>query len=450
MSTPARPAEIIRGRPYLALLALAALIGAPISFVAYFFLDVEREAQDWIFTVAPRDAGLGGEPLWWPLVPLLVAGLATGPIVAYLPGGGGHSPVDGFGAHGVTKPSALPGVIAAALATLCLGVVLGPEAPLIAIGGGLAVCAIRLSRRPVPARAENVVAASGSFAAIATLLGSPILGAFLLMEAAGLGGAALELVLLPGLLAAGIGSLIFVGLNAWTGLGTFSLRIPNLPHVGSPSLGEFAWAIGIGLAAALLGLGIKRLALLIRPVTEKRPVLLTPLAGLVVAGLAIAYAAGSGRPSSDVLFSGQTALPPLVLHASGYAVGVLALLLTCKALAYGVSMSSFRGGPVFPSMFIGAAGGVLAGHLPGLNTIAGIAMGIGAMCAVMLRLPLTSVLLATLLLYSDGLVVMPLVIVAVVVGYVTITRLDPPKPEPASPEPARPAPAEPHGSSPPR
>ncbi len=34
-------------------------------------------------------------------------------------------------------------------------------------------------------------------------------------------------------LAAGIGSLIFVGLNAWTALGTFALAIPGLPHVGA-------------------------------------------------------------------------------------------------------------------------------------------------------------------------------------------------------------------------
>jgi hypothetical protein len=52
-------------------------------------------------------------------------------------------------------------------------------------------------------------------------------------------------------------------------------------------------------------------------------------------------------------------------------------------------------------------------------------MGIGAMCVVMLRLPLTSVLLATLLLLSDGLAVMPLVIVAVAVAYVAAARLTP-------------------------
>ena len=49
------------------------------------------------------------------------------------------------------------------------------------------------------------------------------------------------------------------------------------------------------------------------------------------------------------------------------------------------------------------------------------------MCAVMLRLPMTSVLLATLLLTSDGLAVMPVVIVAVVVAFVTSARLSPPR-----------------------
>jgi H+/Cl- antiporter ClcA len=96
-----------------------------------------------------------------------------------------------------------------------------------------------------------------------------------------------------------------------------------------------------------------------------------------------------------------------------------------------VSLSSFRGGPVFPALFIGAAGGMALSHLPGLPLVAGVATGIGAMSAVMLNLPLTSVLLATLLLASDGLAVMPLVIVAVVVAYVAAARITPA--EPAAP-----------------
>jgi chloride channel protein, CIC family len=150
-----------------------------------------------------------------------------------------------------------------------------------------------------------------------------------------------------------------------------------------------------------------------------------PLAGVAVAVLAIIYAEATGKATSDVLFSGQNQLDPLLTHAASYSVGALVLLLVCKGLAYGVSLSSFRGGPTFPAMFIGAAGGMALSHLPGLPLIAGVAMGIGAMCVVMLTLPLTSVLLATLLLASDGLAVMPLVIVAVVVAHVAAAHLAP-------------------------
>jgi H+/Cl- antiporter ClcA len=142
------------------------------------------------------------------------------------------------------------------------------------------------------------------------------------------------------------------------------------------------------------------------------------------------------------LFSGQSALPTLVDQASSYSVGALLMLLACKGLAYSVSLSSFRGGPVFPSMFIGAAGGIAFSHLPGLVLVTAVAMGIGAMSTAMLRLPLTSVLLATLLLGADGLPVMPLVIVAVVVAYVATAWLTPvpaPPPESAAPA-ATPAP----------
>jgi H+/Cl- antiporter ClcA len=111
-----------------------------------------------------------------------------------------------------------------------------------------------------------------------------------------------------------------------------------------------------------------------------------------------------------VLFSGQSDLGPFISNSASYSVGALLLLIACKGLAYGVSLSSFRGGPTFPAMFLGAAGGVALSHLPGLPLVDGVAMGIGAMTVVMLRLPLTSVLLATLLLASDGLAVMPLVI----------------------------------------
>ncbi|MBO0816233.1 MAG: chloride channel protein [Actinobacteria bacterium] len=416
---------MLRSRAYVQLLVVAAILGVPVSAAAYGFLALVNYLQEEIFTHLPHGLGFTAEPVWWPLPVLAAGGVLTALAIRFLPGRGGPSPAGGFQMHGPPAPAELPGVILAALATLVFGAVLGPEMPLILIGGGLVLVALRAARRQVPDQARSVLASSGSFASISTLLGSPILGAFLLMEASGLGGPMLGVVLLPGLLAAGIGSLIFVGLDSWTGLGTFSLAIPGLPHFGSPTVGEFGWAVVIGVAAALLGAGIRWLGRLLHPYAERWTLLAVPLAGLAVAGLAVGYAEGTGKASSDVLFSGQSALPHLIQHSASYTVGALLLLMVCKGVAYGVSLSSFRGGPIFPAMFIGAAGGIALSHLPGLPVVAGVAMGIGAMSVVMLTLPLTSVLLPSLLLLSDGLAVMPLVIVAVVVAHVAAARITP-------------------------
>ena len=424
---------LLRSRSYLRLLILAAILGVPISAVAYGFLALVSYLQKEIFTHLPHGLGFSSEPVWWPLPVLVVGGVLAALAIRYLPGRGGASPAAGFALHAPPTAVQLPGVILAALATLAFGVVLGPEMPLIALGGGLGVLVTRLNRRrATPEQAVRVLGATGSFAAISTLLGSPIIGAFLLMEASGLGGPMLGLVLIPGLLASGIGSLIFIGLDNLTGLGTFSLAIPGLPHFARPNLAEFAWALVIGLAAALIGPAIRRLALFLKPYADKWTMLVLPLIGVVIAALAILYAEGTGKSSSEVLFSGQDDLGPLITHAASYSVGALLLLFVCKGLAYGVSLSGFRGGPIFPAMYLGAAGGIAMSHLPGLPLVPAVAMGIGAMTVVMLTLPLTSVLLATLLLASDGLAVMPLVIVAVVVAHVAAAHLAPrPAAEPA-------------------
>ena len=146
---------------------------------------------------------------------------------------------------------------------------------------------------------------------------------------------------------------------------------------------------------------------------------------------------------SQVLFSGEDALPDLVAHATDYSLGVLLMLIACKALAYGLSLSAFRGGPVFPSMFIGAALGIAVSGLPGMELAPAIGMGIGAMCTAMLRLPLTSTLLATLLLGADGVSVTPEVIVAVVVAFVATNVLPVPGPQEPTPAPAGTRPAAP-------
>jgi H+/Cl- antiporter ClcA len=426
-ASPMDPAAVIRSKAYLTALVLAAVLGIPVSAVAYGFLALVTRAQQFIFDDLPGDVFSGGTPAWWPVPWLVLCGVLTGMTVRHLPGNGGHSPAFGFQTGGGPPVDReLPAIILAAFSTLALGAVLGPEAPLIAIGGGLAALTVHLVRKDAPPMAVTIMAAAGSFAAISTLFGSPLLGAFLIMETAGVAGATLSLVALPGLLASGIGALVFVGLNNWTGLGEFSLSLTTVPPSVDPTVATMAYALGMGAAGACVGWAIRWFGLSLRPVVHLNRVLVTAAFGLVIGCTAMTYQLLSGRSFTQVLFSGQDALPDLVAHAADYSVGVLLLLALAKAFAYGLSLSAFRGGPVFPAMFIGAVLGIAVSGLPGMHLAPAIGMGIGAMCTAMLRLPFTSTLLAAILLGADGVSTTPEIIVAVAVAFVVTNLLPDP------------------------
>ncbi|MGO9218138.1 MAG: hypothetical protein ACLP5E_10290 [Streptosporangiaceae bacterium] len=165
---------------------------------------------------------------------------------------------------------------------------------------------------------------------------------------------------------------------------------------------------------------------------------MTPVAGLAVGGLAVLFAEETGKSSHFVLFSGQSGLAPLIQHAATWSVGALVLLIVCKGLAFGVSMGSFKGGPAFPGMFLGAAIGIALSHLPGLPLVDGVAMGIGAMAVVAVGgLPLSSVVLTLVFIQSDAFEVISVVIIAVAAAFVASAWLERwLKPASTSPEPA--------------
>lgn len=420
----ADPGSILRSRGYLVIVAMGGLIGLPVSAAAFGFLYVVQKIQEGLFDHLPGALGFHGEPPWWPVPLVGISGVLVAVAIRYLPGRGGHSPADGFSAS-PTQPIALPGVVMAAVATLGFGAVLGPEAPLIALGSGLGMLAVRLARRDAPPTAQVVVASAGSFAALSTILGSPLVAALFMLEAVGLGGQTLTVVILPGLLAAGVGSLVFVGLGTWTGLGTFSLAIPNLPSVARPTPVELGWAVAIGLTGALVSVLVRRSAMPVRSIVERQLLVMVPVVGLAVGALALAFFEATGKPTSDVLFSGQDLIGPLIGSAATWSVAALLLLVLCKGLAYILSLGGFRGGPIFPSLLLGAAGGIAASHLPGLGLVPAVAMGMGAMTASMLRLPVVAVALPTILLFRDGIAIAPVVIVAVVVSFIAVSWLDP-------------------------
>ena len=416
---------LIRSRRYWLLLVLAAAVGVVVSVASWAFLELTHALQVWLYQDLPSALGFTDVPWWWPLPVLAVAGLIVAFAVVRLPGNGGHEPANGLETGPPTAPAAVPGVVLAALATIGLGLVLGPEAPLIALGTGLALFLVDLSRRELPGQAKLVVGASAAFAALATIFGSPVVGAVIIIEAAGLGGSTLPVILLPGLLAAGTGSLVFVGIGSLTGLSTNAFALPpiDLPAYPTPQFADFLWTVPLALAAAVVVFLVVRVARSISGVVAGRRFLLTPVAAVLVGLVAVSFQEISGQSGDAVLFSGQDAMAPLLKEAGTISLGTLALLLLCKAVAWALSLGVARGGPTFPAIFLGVTGGLLAAHLPAAAETATVGALVGATVVAMLRLPLSSIVLA-LLVTGAGAGVAPLIIVAVVVAYIATLLLD--------------------------
>ncbi len=409
------------------LCAFAAIVGVVVSLAAWCFLEAIHQIQHGVFTDLPSDMGYHSAPWWWLLLVLGVAGLITALTIERLPGRGGHVPAHGLVVGGTPiQPIDLPGVILAALASVGLGLVVGPEAPLLALGAGLGVLLMRRGRPDSSAQAQMLISAAGSFAAISFLFDQPIIAAVLVIEATGLAKKQLPLVLLPGLAAAGLGSLVTIGMGKLTGLSTaaYALSALPLPVQARPTVAEFAWTIPLAIVVAIGSVAIFRLARAAEPRIVPRLLQLAPAVALIIAGLAIAFSHITSKSYSEVLFSGQDQLPGLVSGASSWSAGALLLVLGFKGLAYSLSLPSFRGGPTFPALFLGVAAGILMSRLPGFPITAAVAVGMGASMAAVLRLPLSAVVIATLLSDRSGPGVGPLIIVGVVIAYLTAIVLD--------------------------
>jgi H+/Cl- antiporter ClcA len=415
---------ILREPRFLVVLALAAVVGVVAAAAAWGFLELLHEMDHWVYDDLPDAFGYGSAPEWWPLPVLAIAGFVTAFAIDRLPGHGGHKPSEGLNPN-PTMPVELPGVIVAALGTLGLGMVLGPEAPLIALGGGLGLLAVRLLRSDAPPDLASLVGAAGTFSAVSFLFGSPVIAAVLLIEATGLGGSKLRLILIPGLIAAGVGSLVSVGLGSWTGVDTsdIALEPPPLPAFARPDAVDFLWTIPLAAVVALGIFVIFSIARSAAPVMAPRPFWTLPLAGIAVGGLAIAFSEATDKGAHEVLYSGEQALTPLISDAGSWSLGALALLIVFKGAAYSLSLAGFRGGPVFPALFLSAAAGLMAAQLPGFEMTPAVGVCMGAAVVAVLRLPLSAVVLATLLTSESGLGAGPLIIVGVVVAYLVTNAL---------------------------
>jgi H+/Cl- antiporter ClcA len=417
------PAAVPTPREYARILLIAALLGVPVAFASAAFMSLTHALTTLVWTTVPDSAGWTAPPWWYVVLMPIVAGLVVA-VAMRLPGRAGEPAIAGIGLHPLT-PIELLSALLAAVAALGLGLVLGPEAPLTALGLSAGLVAARAIRRGGSGAQLLVVA--GAFAAISTVFGGPLPAALLLFELTAVSGmvpsAVLSRALLPGFLASGTATLVFTGIDHWPGIAETVLRLPALPNYPTVRLVDVAWCLPVALVTALVVAGARTLAtegaarLLRVP-----PVVMLCTAGAAVGGLAVAFRAVTGQPVDLVLFSGENALPQVLAETSA---GVLALMLLMKGVAYALSLGAgFRGGPTFPAVALGVATGVLASIvLPGLDLTPAVITGIAAGAAAALRLPFFGALLAALLAGSYANETMAFAVIAAVVGWLVATAL---------------------------
>ena len=405
----------LAGRAYLRLILLGALVGIPAGLVAALFLALVHGLEDWLWD--------DPTPAWYLIVGLPVAGAAiVAAARALLPGDGGHRPLDGLSPAAMPLSHA-PGIVLAALGTLAFGAVLGPEAPVIALGAITALAVTSFAR--LGQQESAVLGMAGSFSAISALFGGPIVAGVMLVEAGAAGlGARLIPTLLPGFVAAAVGYLIFVGFGDWGGLEAPGLSVPELAPYEGTHLLDLLVAIAVGVVTALALVAINRVARDIATRGERKlkmPVLL--LAGGLAVGLLALLADALGAQANEILFSGQSAIPEVIREQS---TSVLLLILAAKAIAYAVSLASgFRGGPIFPAVFLGIGIATLPVVWFDVSPTLAIAVGAAAGMAGQTRFVLTSMLFASLLVGSAGVDAVPAAVLATAAAWLTVSALSP-------------------------
>lgn len=396
------------------------VVAIPVSLVAMGFLELVNLAQTWVWQTAPADLGYDMPPWWWPIPWLMLAGALVAAAIAAFPGRGGHVPAHGTGG-GPTAPSYVPGVFLAALAGLPFGAVLGPEAPLIAMGMGMAIGLSRVIRLSPGGRIEALIGTAGSAAAISIILGNPLTAVIFMAEAVALVGGPVIVATIAALLGVGVGAVLFTGLGERAGVQAQSLQLVELTSVPVPGVGDLLWAVPVGVGAAFAMTAIfaagLRVEAALHPMNRPRLIGATMLVGLAVALCASAYSLLTGRSPFDVASSGTDTLVALTTDPASWSSAALITLILFKGLAYALSLGSFRGGAIFPSIMVGAALGMLLAPLPGLGVSGGVAVGMAAFASAGMKMPLSSVALTILLFGSDASEVFPEVAIAAVTAF---------------------------------
>src|SRR4051794_6787864 len=164
---PAGSPPELSPREYVRVLVIAALLGIPVAIAAAGFMSLSDWLIRLVWTTIPDGAGWTSSPWWYVLAVPVIAGLLVA-VAVRLPGHGGEPAVAGIALTPLTLVQLFSALLAA-LASLGLGLIVGPEAPLTALGLTAGLVASR-ALRPGASGGQLLVVA-GAFASISTVFG---------------------------------------------------------------------------------------------------------------------------------------------------------------------------------------------------------------------------------------------------------------------------------------
>ena len=340
-----------RARTMLLLSLPAVAIGIASSLILIMVMKIASVLQNLLWQRLPGTLGIAQDSPLWIIGVLTLTGIAVGLVIRFSQGHAGPDPACEPLIGAPVPPSALPGLIVALILGLAGGVSLGPEHPIITVNIALAV-AIGARLLPRVNRMEWTILASAG--TIGALFGTPVAAALIFSQTLN-GSSEVPLWdrLFAPLMAAAAGALT-------TGLffhPHFSLPIAHYGQMEMTDILSGAIVAAIAIAAGMVAVWcLPRLHAMMHQM--KNPVLVLGIGGFILGILGVI-----GGPVS--LFKGLDEMQQMVANQA-FSTSDYFLLAVIKLAALVVAAASgFRGGRIFPAVFVGLALGLmLHEHVP--------------------------------------------------------------------------------------
>lgn len=340
-----------RARTMLLLSLPAVAIGIASSLILIVVMKIASVLQNLLWQRLPGTLGIAKDSPLWIIGVLTLTGIAVGLVIRFSQGHAGPDPACEPLIGAPVPPSALPGLIVALILGLAGGVSLGPEHPIMTVNIALAV-AIGARLLPRVNRMEWTILASAG--TIGALFGTPVAAALIFSQTLN-GSSEVPLWdrLFAPLMAAAAGALT-------TGLffhPHFSLPIAHYGQMEMTDILSGAIVAAIAIAAGMVAVWcLPRLHAMMHQM--KNPVLVLGIGGFILGILGVI-----GGPVS--LFKGLDEMQQMVANQA-FSTSDYFLLAVIKLAALVVAAASgFRGGRIFPAVFVGVALGLmLHEHVP--------------------------------------------------------------------------------------